>query len=164
MPEILDKIPKGAKILDVGTGDGRRVKSLIEKGYDAIGTEVNLGWVNSDETKGGSPPIYYGDINNIPFPDNSFDLVSNVDVLEHMENPIKGISELFRVSKNYVLVQVTGTDALEFWEDPTHKAAWDLLRWQRELLEYGTDMIIYKNGVYLLRKKSDVNQLEVPKV
>ena len=155
-PEILSKISLGSKILDVGTGDGRRVKDLISKGYDAMGTEINTGWLNDK--------VVFGDINSLPFPDNSFDLVSNVDVLEHMTDPIKGISELFRVTKNYVLVQVTGTDALEFWEDPTHKAAWDLLRWQRELLEFGEDMIIYKNGVYLLRKKKNDNKSELSKV
>ncbi len=40
------------------------------------------------------------DFQNLPFKDNSFDYVISDQVLEHIENPKKAISESFRVLKN----------------------------------------------------------------
>jgi len=152
-PEMLAGLPQNAKIVDVGTGDGRRVQKLIDMSYKAIGTEVNKSWINSDDTKVGTPPIYFGDGNNLPFKDNEFDMVVSVDVLEHMVEPLKAISELFRVSNKYVLMQITSTENKEFFEDPTHKVLWDLKRWQRELMEFSESMTMFKNNTFLLTKK-----------
>jgi len=145
-PEMLDKIPKGGKILDVGTGEGQRVRYLRSLGYEAVGTEINESWIDNDV-------IFYGDGLKLPFADNSFDLVSSIDVLEHMNEPFKGLAELFRVSKEWVLLQVTPTDVKEYFEDPTHKVPWSMKRWQRELMEYGDQMIQFKDATFLIRKK-----------
>ena len=152
-PSVIKEIPKGAKILDVGCGDARRIKKLNEVGYDAMGTEINPAWI--DEKL-----VVYGDVNNLPFPDDSFDAVMSFDVLEHMEDPLKGLSEMFRVSKEYVVLQVTPTDVLEYWEDPTHIVEWASTRWQRELMFMSAEMNIVNIGpyqsVYLLKKKREV--------
>ena len=44
-------------------------------------------------------PDIVGDIHNLAFPDNSLEAVICLAVLEHVENPIKAASELFRVLK-----------------------------------------------------------------
>lgn len=50
--------------------------------------------------------IKKGDIYNLPYKDNSFDLVLSAEVLEHLENPDEALDELKRVSKKYVILSV----------------------------------------------------------
>ena len=44
--------------------------------------------------------------NLLQYSDASFDLVVCCEVLEHLDNPIQGLSEIHRISKKYVLVSV----------------------------------------------------------
>lgn len=44
-------------------------------------------------------PDIVGDIHNLPFSDNSIDAVVCIAVLEHVENPFKAMSEMYRVLK-----------------------------------------------------------------
>jgi len=50
--------------------------------------------------------IKRGDIYNLVYEDNSFDLVICTEVLEHLENPAKALKEIERVSSKYVLLTV----------------------------------------------------------
>ena len=146
---INDKVSKfieGSKtFLDVGCGDGRRIKELNEKGFNAIGVEINEYWVDNKI-------VYYGDTENIPFENDSFDAAFSIDVLEHLKNPLKGISELFRVSKNKVIISITSTEDGSFGEDTTHIVFWDLNRWAREIAEFGTIVDVF-NKTFLVNKK-----------
>ena len=50
--------------------------------------------------------VIQGNVYEIPFQDNSFDLVISSEVLEHLENPGQGLKELCRVCKRYALLSV----------------------------------------------------------
>ena len=45
-----------------------------------------------------------GDINNLPFKDDSFDVTMMYDVIEHMESPIRALREIRRVSKRLEII------------------------------------------------------------
>jgi glycosyltransferase involved in cell wall biosynthesis/2-polyprenyl-3-methyl-5-hydroxy-6-metoxy-1,4-benzoquinol methylase len=126
--DILALVPANGKVLDVGTGDGARVEQLRERGFDALGTEVNEAWVNGDTT-------IFGDAEDLPFGDDSFDLVLCVDVLEHLKNPLVAVKELLRVSRGKVVIQITPVEDGTYYEDPTHCVPWTLEQWKRELVE-----------------------------
>lgn len=58
------------RYLDVGCGCGALVTKLNEKGADAKGIDISqYALVNSHEN------VFYGDVRDIPFPDNSFEVV-----------------------------------------------------------------------------------------
>jgi len=126
--EVFSLIPVGGRVLDVGTGDGSRVRELRKKGFDALGTEINKAWIDGDV-------IIFGDAEALPFKDDSFDLVMCIDTLEHLKNPLVAVSELLRVSRGRVVVQVTPIDDRTYYEDPTHRVSWGMERWKRELIE-----------------------------
>ena len=146
LPEMLEGLKSKAKTLDVGTGDGKRVNILREKGYEAIGTEINQYRINNDT-------IIYGDTENLPFEDNTFDMVSSIDVLEHVKNPVKALSELFRVSKEFVIISITGIEDSTFLEDPTHIVPWTSERWIREIFEFGDFVKQFQGCTFLVKKK-----------
>ena len=76
-------------LLDVGCGGGEYQDLAEKKGYKYIGVDID--------------PMSIGmraDICNLPFDDDTMDVVLCVDVLEHIKNDHKAISELHRVLKN----------------------------------------------------------------
>ncbi|MDP3941739.1 MAG: class I SAM-dependent methyltransferase [bacterium] len=95
-------------ILEAGCGEG----FILERLYKANIGEKLVGIDFSDRAialaKKERPhlDIRKGDIYNIPFKDNSFDLVICCEVLEHLERPENALSELARVSKSYVILSV----------------------------------------------------------
>jgi ubiquinone/menaquinone biosynthesis C-methylase UbiE len=48
-----------------------------------------------------------GDVESLPFPDNSFDMVINVNMLHMVRNPIKMLNEMERVLKHGGLFMLT---------------------------------------------------------
>ena len=121
--------PAGGKILDVGCGFGLRVQELKQLGFEAIGCEVNPAHFDEDTIPGSAEAL--------PFEDNSFDGVLCIDVLEHLEHPLKAIEELLRVTKGPALVVITPVGDPTYLEDPTHKVPWSADRWAREILALG---------------------------
>jgi len=59
---------------------------------------------------------FQGEITNIPFGKENFDLVTFLEVLEHLssDNFRKGVSELQRISKRYVIITVPNKEASEY--------------------------------------------------
>ena len=47
-----------------------------------------------------------GDIYNIDFPDDSFDVVYSFEVLEHLHEPDRALRELARVARQHVVLSV----------------------------------------------------------
>jgi 2-polyprenyl-3-methyl-5-hydroxy-6-metoxy-1,4-benzoquinol methylase len=95
-------------ILDVGCGEGFTLNRLREKGIGKKleGLEhskdaIALGKKTYPEIK-----IQQGNIYQLPYKDNSFDLVLCTEVLEHLEEPEKALRELVRVSKKYLVISV----------------------------------------------------------
>jgi len=113
LKEILDNIPDDiSSILDVGCGNGFIVNNLkkINKYKKLVGLDISLEALKFVQTEKRQ-----GSIENIPFEDKSFDLVVCLEVLEHLPEKIfqKGILELQRVSKKYILITVPNSESLE---------------------------------------------------
>ena len=95
-------------ILDVGCGEGFTLNRLKEnqigknlEGIEYLKAAIELGKKTYPDIK-----ITEGSIYELPYKDNSFDLVLCTEVLEHLEDPEKGLKELVRVSKKYLVISV----------------------------------------------------------
>jgi len=82
------------------------------------------GWVNVD--KAALPGVDARiDLNRFPWPfaDESFDQVIAEDVLEHLDNIVRVMEEIWRVLKPGCDVTITGprADHPQAWDDPTHR-------------------------------------------
>jgi 2-polyprenyl-6-hydroxyphenyl methylase/3-demethylubiquinone-9 3-methyltransferase len=88
-----------ARLLDVGCGGGLLSNALAREGFDVVGidaSEASLAVARShDETK----RVRYdcGDAAALPYPTASFDAVTAMDFLEHVENPAVVVAEAARV-------------------------------------------------------------------
>lgn len=61
------------------------------------------------------PNISKADITEIPFDDNTFDMIFAIHILEHVENDTKALNELYRVLKpgGTILLQTPHSDQIE---------------------------------------------------
>jgi 2-polyprenyl-3-methyl-5-hydroxy-6-metoxy-1,4-benzoquinol methylase len=95
-------------ILDVGCGEGFTLNRLKEngigkklEGIEYLQAAIDLGKKTYPDIK-----ITKGNIYELPYKDNSFDLVLCTEVLEHLEKPQDALKELVRVSKKYLIISV----------------------------------------------------------
>lgn len=87
----------GLYSLDVGCGTGAVMNMLKEKGFDVAGVDMSPLAISFSEKKGLSPVL--GDATALPFDDNYFDVVTALDVVEHVENDSAAVKEMYRVLK-----------------------------------------------------------------
>lgn len=89
------------KILDAGAGAGVLAKKLAERGKDVTCLDINT--ANVEFMRQNGLKAVLGDIRKgLPFKDKEFDLAICQEVLEHIENPGTGLSELCRVAKHVI--------------------------------------------------------------
>jgi len=97
-----------SNLVDIGCGEGVVLK-MLEKyvcNKNCIGIDIDPS--NIKLSKGNAPFCKYkiGNIYNLPFNENSFEIVMCLEVLEHLEKPEKALSELYRVNSKYVIISV----------------------------------------------------------
>ena len=93
-------VPPGSAILDAGCGAGEYVAALGHLGYDARGIEYQAEKV--DAWKAAHPTdsrVQRGDLLGLPVPDASVDAILYNEVLEHVSDPDRALSEARRVLK-----------------------------------------------------------------
>ncbi|GEO80569.1 class I SAM-dependent methyltransferase [Pararhodospirillum oryzae] len=93
-------MPAGGSVLDVGAGNGVIASRLLHEGGLARMEGV-------DVLPQPDPliPVRVFDGRNLPFDDDSFDLVTLIDVLHHTREPERLLAEAARVSRGPVLVK-----------------------------------------------------------
>ena len=101
------------KILNVGCGPGRSSEYLSKFG-NVTSIEYDKFCCEFASEKTGLE-IINGSITELPFSDNSFDLVCAFDVIEHVEDDQLAVNELKRVTKNNSLVLITVPAFMSLW-------------------------------------------------
>lgn len=94
--KILKKYPKG-KVLDLGCGTGRYSLYLDSLGHSVTGIDISMDMIEFAKQKSKQIQFIQGDISNLPFEDNSFDLVVSGLTIHYVRNLEKAINEFSRV-------------------------------------------------------------------
>jgi SAM-dependent methyltransferase len=95
---------QGARVLDVGSGQGGGLLELLARGADAHGVEPGTEFAALSRRRlaeaGHSPErVLQASGEDLPFPDDYFDYLISLQVLEHVADPEPVIREMFRVLK-----------------------------------------------------------------
>lgn len=100
--QALRKQPHVKKIIDFGCGQGKLVRALIQRGFDAYGIDVKSG-----------ERILAADLNHpIPLESESVDMISSLANLEHLNEPLLNLKEIHRLlRKEGTLVLTTPSTA-----------------------------------------------------
>ncbi len=102
------KLLEGEKpgfLLDVGAGNGEFCKAAKEKlGMKVVATELRRSYVTCEGFDVAEVDL---DAEPLPFSDDTFDYVVNIEVVEHLRNPWGCIREMVRVAAPGGLIVIT---------------------------------------------------------
>jgi SAM-dependent methyltransferase len=151
--------PKGARILDVGCGDGLLSATICAKRPDLDFRGIDV--LPRDHSH---IPVEIFDGSKIPFADASFDAVLFSDVLHHTNDPAVLLREASRVAGQYVLIKdhyrkgIAATQRLRFmdWVGNARFGValpynyWAEAQWQKTWQEIGLqrEELITQLGLY----------------
>ncbi len=99
---LLEHVPAGARVLDVGCGEGRFTSALMRAGREAVGVDVAQEPLRRAHAREGEDL----DLRLVPaegpwpLPDTSFDAVWAGEVLEHVADTAGWLSEVRRVLRS----------------------------------------------------------------
>lgn len=156
--EIVRRVSgEGKQVLEVGCNEGFLSQALIEEGCKVTSCDYDQVQIDKAKQIFGIEAIK-ANINDLPFSNDSFDVVVAGEVLEHIENPFVGLSELFRVARERIIISIP---VGEYWMgELTHQ-------WQIEgcAIEHDTAHK-YELDKHLLilefNRKRDVNFVDIP--
>lgn len=133
-------IKEGDSVLDVGmgVGYGMNLLSILAKEVRAVDVDKKAVAYCKKNVLGKNPKVkelLVYDGYKLPFKDNFFDVVTCVDVVEHVEDYDKFIDELLRVAKRAVVFATPNRRPEYTNEDGTPKNHWHLREWSYEELK-----------------------------
>lgn len=99
--EILDlvgEIRPSGKLLDIGSDWGHLLKLAGDRGYDGVGLEASLGVADLSRQAFGVDVIE-GSFPEHKFDPGTFDIVVMNHLIEHIEDPVRALSEAQRILK-----------------------------------------------------------------
>ena len=126
---IVPDLPAGGRTLDVGCSIGATVGACRDLGWNASGVDISQAAV--DFCRGNGLDCYKIDGAELPFEDDTFDLVTNWHVIEHVPDVLATLAEWRRVLKpggtlmietpasNYLRAKIMKQKYLKFWP-PDH--------------------------------------------
>jgi ubiquinone/menaquinone biosynthesis C-methylase UbiE len=94
-------------VLEVGVGEGEVSVRLRAHYADAaiVGADLPDPARRTDWRERGIVGLF-ADIERLPFPSRSFDLIMAIEVLEHVPDPAAALSELARLSRGHLVLSV----------------------------------------------------------
>jgi len=151
------KRDKKAKILDFGCGTGVLQEQFLKRfDVNVHGIDISKEAIRYCKKRGLSQvKIFNG--KTIPFKANSFDLVTAIDVVEHIKDDIHALSEIKRVLKHKGITILLVPAHPKFWStrdiDLQHFRRYEVGELERKCKKIGFKIIASKNvdfGVYFL--------------
>ena len=94
LAELLKSLKEKKAILDIGTGTGIFVREYGKK-WNVTGVDISKYYLKlANDLK-----VVVGDVHELPFNDETFDVIISKSSLCYWKNPVRGINEILRVLK-----------------------------------------------------------------
>jgi glycosyltransferase involved in cell wall biosynthesis/2-polyprenyl-3-methyl-5-hydroxy-6-metoxy-1,4-benzoquinol methylase len=143
--DAIDAAFRPGTCLEIGCAKGELVGELRRRGVNCVGTDLSHYSVAAGPPELTGRALATASIAGLPFPDDTFDLIVAIEVLEHI--PIElvepALRELWRVSRHQVFVTVQNTTAAEpahFFADLTHVSMKPLAWWRDQFTRAGFEI------------------------
>jgi glycosyltransferase involved in cell wall biosynthesis/SAM-dependent methyltransferase len=109
----------GASALTVCGGSGMDAEFLARAGAVVTSSDLSLGAASRAKTRfakwGVNAESVVADVEDLPYGDESIDLVSVHDGLHHLGNPYSGLAEMARVARHWIVVSEPARASVTRW-------------------------------------------------
>lgn len=138
-------VTKSSLVLDVGCGAGRALELFQRKSVKNVyGVDISPKMLQEARKRLGKKTVLKrACADQLPFQDNSFDIVTTMDSFHHFPNPEKAVREIYRVTQSKGRVYLAD---LNFFLPQVH--------WLFKKLEPGHVKIYGKKELYSLLTKA----------
>ena len=129
-------------VLDVGCGVGNLVWGFVNFGTTAEGIDISEHAINRSSIEIRSL-LKVGDIANLDYPDNRFDLINCSDTLEHIpeEVSLDVIRSLHRITNRWLVLNICLWTEKNARLDPTHINLHSKRWWAKQINQLGYTII-----------------------
>ena len=120
--KILSKDYSDIHILDIGCSNGSSLLIYKNLGLKAEGVDPSEKAVQNGRERGFK--IHQGLLNDVAFDNNSFDVITLYEVIEHVDTPIALLKECYRILRPNGIVLI-GTGNTNSWTRQIQNSRWD---------------------------------------
>lgn len=108
------KMLNNLNLLDIGTSTGIIASKLADKFKSVVGIDLDSQGIKFAQKNNNKKNLKFAvdDAINLKFKDNSFDIVICTHIYEHVQNPEKLFSEIYRVLKTKGVCYLAATNSL----------------------------------------------------
>lgn len=116
---LLSHIDSNSKVLDIGCGEGRNIETILNVTKDIVGIDNDPKAVIDAQAHLAKTPtvqILLADVIAMPFPDNSFDVVTLMMTLVNFSNTkVRALKEMVRVlnQNGKIIISVYSENAFD---------------------------------------------------
>ena len=103
----------GKKVLDAGAGTGRLSLPMSKAGAQVTALDVSTAMLKILKNKDKSIETIIGDVESLPFADNTFDIVTAAFLVVHLKDPGIFFDEAYRVLKDDGILVVSNINQKE---------------------------------------------------
>lgn len=114
--DFLEELPKSAKIIDIGCGNGRHLIEAKKRGLNVIGVDISRNLLKIAKKKTGAP-LVLGNALALPFKESAFDNSMCIAVVHHFKTESERASclkEIAHITQNSSLVSVWAFEQEKF--------------------------------------------------
>jgi 2-polyprenyl-3-methyl-5-hydroxy-6-metoxy-1,4-benzoquinol methylase len=111
----------GLSVLDAGCGTGRGAEQFAMRGARVTTVDLGMRLLQRTQERCASCHPAQASVLELPFADNTFDIVFSTEVIEHTPNPIASVHEMVRVLKPSGLLSLSTPNLL--WQTPVRIAS-----------------------------------------
>lgn len=135
-----------ASVLEVGCGNGYFTVYLSQR-WNTTGMDYSSKMLSLNP----HDKLVKGNVEQMPFEDNSFDMVVSTNLLHHLADSGQAISEMKRVSRSYLtFVEPNRTNPAMLVFSLTRKSEWGAVKFSKKYLE----SLVLSNKLRILRSVS----------
>lgn len=113
---LVENIPSNSKVLDIGCGEGRNMKSILEVTPNVYGVDNDAKAVEDAQKNLPNIQVVQGEAISLPFEDKTFDVVTFLMTLPNLDNDKeKSFQEVSRVLKDdgFIILSTFAETAFE---------------------------------------------------
>ncbi|MGN6564207.1 MAG: class I SAM-dependent methyltransferase [Thermomicrobiales bacterium] len=105
---VLDRenVGQGTRLLDCGCGAGRFARLAADCGANVAGIDASEAMIAIATSKTPAGDFRVGDMEQLPWPDRAFDLVTGFSTFQFADNKVRALTEAKRVTQGHVTVVV----------------------------------------------------------